>query len=116
MKTFNIPETIAVQGFAWSLAQCVEHVVDSNPQFNRSRAGTRAGDRIVNAIVGKSAGDEVSLLEEDWKLLDDALSEPANGYCPTLSKTDAGGKQSALDLPARHFLRYVNAISPEVSK
>lgn len=114
MKTFTVPETVTILGFSWSLAQCVEYIVDTNPQFNASRSGARSGDRIVNAVVGKIAGDVVQLLDDDWKLLDAAMLEPASGFCLPLSRSGDSSGQTVTP-PTRLFIGYINAISPEMT-
>jgi hypothetical protein len=112
MNERTIPKPIDFDGLAWTFEKCVAHVVDTHPLFNSTRSGARAGDRIVNALAGKSAGDVFTWIDDDAKLADQAFAEPPQGYCPPLVRVD-GDQRTPVTVPARAFISFINTVSPE---
>lgn len=108
----TIPEAISlsVNNEKWTFAHWVQWVCDMSPVFETSRAAGRAGDRLVNAVIGKSPGDEFTWLDDDHKLFDEAVESPPKGWCPPLARI-VNGIEEPVVVPARMFNRYFDAAS-----
>ena len=118
LRYITIPENANIQigDTPWSFANCVRHVVDSDPRFNENGVGIRAGVRILAQLQDKNTGDVITLDEGDWKMLHEAMEQPKNGLIPPLSLSKSDGTSEPLTVPGRMFLQYLDCLRPEATE
>lgn len=117
-RDITIPEPISIMvaGEAWTFGRTVRHVIDTDPVFNATGPGIRAGARILAALdkSGDKAGEKMSVDEDDRKLLNKSLEEPPAGWIPQLAVKDKDGNEQPLPkIPGRFFLTYIDATTLE---
>lgn len=106
-STIPEPINLTIDQTRWTFPVWVQYVCDTSPVFAASRANGRAADRLVNAVMGKDAGEPYSWIDDDQKLFDEAVEKPSRGWCPPVF----GSGDQPLDVPARMFNRYFDAAS-----
>jgi len=111
-RYITVPENanLVIGEMPWSFVQCVRHVVDTNPQFNETGVGIRAGVRILAQLQDALVGDTVVFDDGDWKLLSNTMEQPKQGLVPALSITKSDGAPEPITIPGRLFLHYLDAL------
>ncbi len=96
----------------YAFARFVEHLVATCPQF-ATRLGMYAGGRILAAVLDKAEGEKCQVREEDARLLDVAIDNPAMGYLPPgLYTTGPDGAPVPAITSPQTFRWYIEAVTP----
>jgi hypothetical protein len=119
LRHITIPKSINVRvgNALWSFVRSAEHIINTDPRFNATGAGIRAGARLMAKIEIANEGETAVTDQADWKLLHEGFEAPAAGYIPPLMAADEKtGQVTPLNIPGRAFISYIDAVSDESTK
>lgn len=120
LRHITIPNSVnfKIGDVVYTFVLCASYIINSDPKFNATGTGIRAGARILGKLESAKEGDTFTLDQADWKLLNEAFEAPAQGYImPGLGSEDPKtGEFIPARIAGRTWLPYIDAVSDEATK
>jgi hypothetical protein len=111
----KIPNPMRIGDLEYTLHQCVEYVVDSDPEYSQPASKIRMGQRILQAFEADPRDGCASLNDDDWAALSKSFEGHTGGFGSfTMIRRNEAGEVIAHDqakIPGRAFLPFIEAIA-----